>query len=221
MMKMNSIKLVSVITCLLITSCSYNIGHRLGGSIDDSIPENTIASLEHLLQTKKSSFRFLYIELDVRESKDSVLYVFHDEDLERMVPLEKYGNKELLNDFVTINNGAIMFNDLESGVINQINLSSDSITIPRLQDVLSFINTKKINKKVYIEIKDLRSEKARTRLRELIRLYKDHQEIHLLAFKRNFISSFPEPRKWCNEFSENGVRVLTIGWHRDLCKKFE
>ena len=56
-----------------------NIGHRLGGQNKEN--ENTIHALYSTLNLIGSK-NFRYWETDVRESKDGILYCFHDDFIE-------------------------------------------------------------------------------------------------------------------------------------------
>ena len=56
-----------------------NIGHRLGGT--DPLTDNTIAALMQTI-TRVNEPDFKYWEFDVQESKDGILFVFHDDVLD-------------------------------------------------------------------------------------------------------------------------------------------
>ena len=85
------------------------LAHR-GGSIESS--ENTIESFEYSI-----SLGCNYIETDVQLSSDGKPYIFHDEDLNRLVGINK------------------IFNDLHSSEINEIKLFNNH-KIPLLEEVL-------------------------------------------------------------------------------------
>ena len=83
--------------------------HR-GGSIE--APENTLESFEYALELGST-----YIETDVQLSADGIPFIFHDDDLLRLL------GKDLL------------FNNLHSEEINQLRLF-DSYQIPTLEAAL-------------------------------------------------------------------------------------
>lgn len=85
------------------------LAHR-GGSIESS--ENTIESFEY-----STSLGCNYIETDVQLSSDGKPYIFHDEDLNRLVGINK------------------IFNDLHSSEIDEIKLFNNH-KIPLLEEVL-------------------------------------------------------------------------------------
>tara|TARA_B100000965_G_C19551172_1_gene740100 strand:- start:561 stop:1301 length:741 start_codon:yes stop_codon:yes gene_type:complete len=84
--------------------------HR-GGSIE--APENTLESFRYSLDLGCS-----YIETDVQLSADGIPYIFHDDDLKRLL------------------NRNIMFNSLNSSEINELKLF-ESYSIPTLQMALT------------------------------------------------------------------------------------
>ncbi len=84
--------------------------HR-GGSIE--APENTLESFRYSLDLGCS-----YIETDVQLSADGIPYIFHDDDLKRLL------------------NRNIMFNSLNSSEINKLKLF-ESYSIPTLQMALT------------------------------------------------------------------------------------
>ena len=83
--------------------------HR-GGSIE--APENTLESFEYALKLGST-----YIETDVQLSADGIPYIFHDDDLKRLLGKD------------------IIFNSLHSSEINQLRLF-DSYQIPTLEEAL-------------------------------------------------------------------------------------
>ena len=67
-----------------------NIGHRLGGDI--YTPENTLFSYKKL---QKHMNKVIFVEFDVRETKDHELIVFHDSRINRLVP-ETNNNQKIV-----------------------------------------------------------------------------------------------------------------------------
>jgi len=75
----------------------FIMAHRGGPS--GGFPENCLATFQHTLQ----QVRCPLIEFDVRMSKDSVLLVAHDDELERMSNGTGFVSKSLWKDLKTIN----------------------------------------------------------------------------------------------------------------------
>ena len=73
-------------------SYTNNLGHRGGKKHFKELPENSLILLEHALKggpygnSIQYHVNFKYLELDVRETLDGHLIVFHDRNLARMVP---------------------------------------------------------------------------------------------------------------------------------------
>lgn len=88
--------------------------HR--GLWGDAIPENSLAAF------KRAADNGFGMELDVRLSKDGVVYVFHDNSLKRMTGLNRN------------------FSDLNSDEIDRLRLLGTSERIPRFSDVLKAVD---------------------------------------------------------------------------------
>ena len=84
--------------------------HR-GGSIE--APENTLESFEYALELGSS-----YIETDVQLSADGIPYIFHDNDLKRLLGID------------------VMFNSMSSSEIEKLRLF-ESYSIPTLKMALT------------------------------------------------------------------------------------
>lgn len=205
---------------IFLSSCAFNIGHRMGGDIIKPTPENTLETLQVLLNNHQNSPKLRYIEFDIRESKDSVIFVFHDKALKRLVPMSIYGNGDILKPLLKNNRGDILLAQLDSASISNLNLSADSIKIPTLPAVLNFIKDSGYKGRVYIEVKDLRTIAARGSLLKLVNDFKTSLRISLIAYRHNFENSFPNQKNWCNIFDTNNIKVLSIGWHGDLCTHY-
>ena len=92
------------------------MAHR-GGSLE--APENTIESFKYSLEIGSD-----IIETDIQLSSDGIPYIFHDDDLKRILGVEKN------------------FNELSSSEINELNIFGN-YKIPSLEDTLKqFPNTR-------------------------------------------------------------------------------
>jgi glycerophosphoryl diester phosphodiesterase len=211
-------KYILIITTLfLLTSCHYNIGHRLGGDVTSRYPENTVESLSELIKHRRTDYNFRYIEFDVQEVSDTNLYVFHDRTINRVIPVEKFGNEQVLQPLSEDSN-RIEFSSLSEIEIQQINLSADSIKVPTMEQVLITIKKLNFKGKSYIEIKRFTTDKGRNDFITLIEKYSKGLNLTVIASEKNFKYSFPDQVKWCREFNKRGIPVLKVGWHCKICK---
>jgi glycerophosphoryl diester phosphodiesterase len=92
------------------------VAHR--GLHDISNPENSINAFKKAIDINMA------IELDVRLTKDNVVIVFHDENLDRMTGINKYVKECYYND------------------IKDLKLNGTDCYIPTLKEVLELINGK-------------------------------------------------------------------------------
>lgn len=93
-----------------------NYAHR--GLHGGEIPENSIKAFERAISAGVG------IELDVRESADGTLYIFHDDDLKRMCGIDK------------------KFNEVHDTEIDTLLLGDSEEHIPRFEDVLALVDGK-------------------------------------------------------------------------------
>lgn len=118
--------------------------HRGFHEKDRSIPENTLKSFQEAID------RGFGIELDVRFSKDGIVYVFHDDDLKRMFSQKK------------------LFRSLDSKDIEKLSLQGEKI--PRLKEALTLIQGQV---PLIIEIKPC--ENYRALIDDVMSLLQDYQ----------------------------------------------
>ncbi len=203
---------------MLVTSCHYNIGHRLGGDVVKQYPENTVQGLSLFLSRYKNSSNFRYIEFDIQESADSSLFVFHDKYINRMVPVDKFGNDGVLKSKLRSGVQKIPLSELNSDVIQKLNLTNDSVKIPELDDIFPVLKDAEYRGKVYVEVKYITTDEGREKFIRSILKYRDDIEIYVLAFKTNFKKSFPDTKKWCSEFNEKRIPVVRVGTHSKICR---
>ena len=87
-------------------SYTNNLGHRGGKKYFQDLPENSLILLEHALRggpygkSIQYHVNFKYLELDVRETLDGHLIVFHDRNLARMVR-NRGKNKKVYRDLLS------------------------------------------------------------------------------------------------------------------------
>ena len=140
-----------------------NIGHRLGGT--DPSSDNTIAALMRTINLVNEP-NFKYWEFDVHESKDGVLFVFHDDVLDidgKRIPVKE-----------------LTFAEISSqGEMN-------GIEIPTMDAVVEILS--KRTEPVMIEIKNLFSDAAR---RKIISVTAERSDWQLIASVKRFLISFP------------------------------
>ena len=86
-------------------------------------------------------------------------------------------------------------------------------------EVMRNLNENGYDGKLFVEIKKLSSSFARNNLFENVTNINKKIKISILAFKKNFQESFPDETYWCEKFKENDIKVLTSGFHRDMCSK--
>tara|TARA_B100000614_G_scaffold6181_1_gene5875 strand:- start:5112 stop:5726 length:615 start_codon:yes stop_codon:yes gene_type:complete len=168
-------------------SSTPNIGHRLGGT--DRFTDNTIDAL--LRTTERiNEPDFKYWEFDVHESKDGVLFVFHDDVLEvdgKRVPVKELSFAEISS----------------QGEIN-------GIEIPRMDAVIEILS--KRNEPVMIEIKNLFSDAAR---QKIIDVTAERSDWQLIASVNRFLTSFPRKSRkyWYSKADKVGTSVYRIRRH--------
>ncbi len=208
---------------LLHFSCSSkNLGHRMGADIIKNYPENTVEGLRALLNSERQNPKLLYIEMDLQENISQDLFVFHDKNIRRLVPLTQFGNDRILsehseNNLVKRRTTKYRFTDFSTKEIQALNLTADSIKIPKLDTVLETIKKLKYSGKVYLEIKSIESDEARNHLLKLIKVYQASFEIALIAYRDNFKASFKNKDYWCSVFKQNNIKVLSLPKHKKIC----
>ena len=197
-----------------------NDGHQLGGDLLPEVPGNTIAAFEIGIRDHEASEEWKYSECDIRETLDNRLVVFHDWDLSS-VPNSEH-NQTVLGERV----GDQPINELTLEQLQRLRLKGDS-QIPTLEEVLQAAVRLAPAKPILLEIKLLESDKARYRMIELAKQYRDEHEleIHFLAFIRNINRSFDDPVEWLDRISKSGFRVYQTYRPKtaeyDLCKTWD
>lgn len=196
-----------------------NLGHRLGGDACPDLIENTLEVFRTAIPQFKPSDGYLYSECDIRETLDHHLVIFHDWDLERLVPDSTENRKALGVGRI----GDQKICELTLRQVKALRLRRDQ-EIPTLEEVLREAMDLNLKKPLLLEIKHLHSDEGRQAVIDIARKYRDQSslEIHFLAFTRNLSRSFPDTRTWLDKFHENGFRVYQTYRPKtpeyDLCK---
>ena len=139
-----------------------NSGHRLGAS--GTRLENTIEGLRNAIDNTKNP-KFKYWEFDIRESIDGIVFVFHDDNIEK--------NGEL------VEIAKMTFSDiLDAG-------ESLDIKIPTFNEIVNELEGRK--EKVMVEIKEVFSDGARM---EIIQSLSKLENWKLMATPERFEKSF-------------------------------
>ncbi len=165
-----------------------NLGHRLGAS--GTPMENTLQGLRNSLHLV-SNPRFKYWEFDIHESKDNILFLFHD-------------------DIISINNSTeelkyMKFIDIKAaGIKNNIN-------IPTLDEIVLELFPR--SEKIIIEIKNIMSDKCRTKIIETV---SSIPNCKIMITPNRFDVVFPLENRdyWHNEFNRNSIKLIMVGRHK-------
>ncbi|MCP2507315.1 MAG: hypothetical protein NLN64_03355 [Candidatus Thalassarchaeaceae archaeon] len=165
-----------------------NLGHRLGASGTNL--ENTIQGLKNSIHLV-SNPRFKYWELDIHESKDNILFLFHD-------------------DTININNTKtelkyMKFIDIKAaGIKNNIN-------IPTLDEIVVELFPR--SEKIIIEIKNIISDKCRSKI---IETASSNPNCKIMITPNRFDVVFTSENRdyWHNEFNRNNIKLIMVGRHK-------
>ena len=165
-----------------------NLGHRLGASGTNL--ENTIQGLKNSIHLV-SNPRFKYWEFDIHESKDNILFLFHD-------------------DTININNiktelKYMKFIDIKAaGIKNNIN-------IPTLDEIVVELFPR--SEKIIIEIKNIISDKCRSKI---IETASSIPNCKIMITPNRFDVVFTSENRdyWHNEFNRNNIKLIMVGRHK-------
>ena len=164
-----------------------NIGHRLGGT--DRLTDNTIAALMQTI-TRVNEPDFKYWEFDVHESKDGILFVFHD-------------------DVLDIDGKMAQVKDLTFVEIHSQGMKN-GIDIPTLDAIVAILSNR--SEPVMIEIKNLLTDSAR---KKIIDVTAESSNWQLIASIDRFLTSFPRRSRkfWHTQAKKVGTSVYRIRRH--------
>ena len=224
-------------------SYTHNLGHRGGSKHFTELPENSLILLEHSLrggpygESIQHHPDFQYLELDVRETLDHHLVVFHDKYLREMIPnsgknnktykrflsntqfMERTGYKSRYREF--------QIQDLTLEEIKKFHLKGfPDQSVPTLEEYLSHARQFGLQKPVAIDVKTIQTHRTKYLLAAIatnfIREYlqkaniifeRGHQMIEPLIFiasprsLKNFIPKDNSRNYWQNHEAENGIYI--------------
>jgi|GEM_PF-6867713 len=171
-----------------------NSGHRLYG--DHVKPENSWRSFQAGLKYQHFD-DFKYWEFDVVESKDGVLYVFHDatkrKTIKRLCPTAPDHLKKK------------SIYELTAFQIDQLRLEGTDQYIPKFEQLMEWFESFPITVPIRVEIKKLLSTSAK---REIIKRVKEHRDktghdIAFMMFKKKYRKVFKRDaddfQRWLRE----------------------
>lgn len=172
-------------------------------------PENTLFCYEKALANLVDRKDFTYVELDVQESRDGKVVVFHDMgSIKRLVPRSVANLKVLANvlkrkpfDEVTI--GDLLLREIKGLVLAQ------GAKIPELEEVFQMSVQRGLKKPILVEVKRIQTDGCREDLIGLMAKYRGVLAVDFLAFRKNFEMSFPDPVRWGSLMKGSGLRVFT------------
>jgi len=204
---LSSARVVLLMIVLSILTNAENLGHRLGGDVYKY--ENTLVCYKKALKTLQQKKKFKYVEFDIRETKDHELVVFHDSEIERIIPQNRYNIKVLARVLKKKRFQQIRIKDLTLKEVRELLIAKD-VHVPTLENVLESSIKWNLKKPINIEIKSLKSDEARYKLINLIKKYNKKLDIGLIAFRKNFYNSFPFPPRWINILKKNHIEAHQI-----------
>ena len=140
--------------------------------------------------TRVNEPNFKYWEFDVHESKDGVLFVFHD-------------------DVLDIDGKIAQVKELTFEEIHSLG-AKQGIVIPTLDAVVAILS--KRSEPVMIDIKNLFSDAAR---RKIISVTAERADWQLIASVKRFLISFPRKKRtyWHDQATAVGTSVYRIRRH--------
>lgn len=175
-------KKVWVLLILLLSGCSddsvdllpeLNISHLnviAHRGVSRYAPENSLKAIERTLSVGVD-----IVEFDVQSSKDSIIMIFHDDELFRMTGnpgrIMNYTKKQIQNFYLKDKNG---------------NYTDE--TIPTLEDVFNTLGDKI---EYYIEIKESSHDLER-KLIETIQYYQLENKVSILSFNNKCLKRIAE-----------------------------
>ena len=186
---------------------AQNLGHRLGGDVFE--PENTLHCYRRALRELQDDPKFHYAELDVQETRDGGLVVFHDTgSIKRLVPKSSRNRSVLRSLLKDTKFESIRIADLTVKQVQRLVLAKGA-RIPTLEEVLDASVRWKLEKPILIEIKSLRTDACRDRLLATVAPYRAKLAVDFLAFVDAFRASFPDPVRCKAALKKHGFKVYT------------
>ena len=181
-----------------------NLGHRGGKKHFEDLPENSLILLEHALKggTYGKSIQhredFMYLELDVQETLDGHLVVFHDRYLRRMIPNSKENKKvyqSLLSDIQFMKRTGyeskykeFRVQDLTLEELKKFHLRDfPDQSIPTLEEYLSHARQFGLYKPLAIDVKGIQTNKVKYLLASIATNFlRDYLQKINIVFERDY-----------------------------------
>ena len=204
---LSSLRIVLLLVIFLDLINAENLGHRLGGDVYSH--ENTLVCYRKALKNLQHKKNFKNVEFDIRETKDNKIVVFHDRNIERIIPKNNHNIKILTKILKKKKFKKIRVKDLTLKEMTQLVIAKN-IYVPTLEDVLKESIKWDVKKPIHIEVKSLHSDKARYKLIDLVNKYNQKLDISLISFRNNFYNSFPFTPRWISIFKNNNIEAYQI-----------
>lgn len=234
--------LLTVFAALLHDMPTDNAGHRGGGhGYGGHLQENTIEALRALAACDAASLMhtFAYLELDIHETADGELVVFHDATLKRALPEGHSINAAPTAALVQQGLDARVspVSALTAAQVQSFHLGGqEGCHVPTLQKWLRVCLELGITKSLAVEVKTLQSDKGRQKLLDLLQGYLQQSALHPQAsdtsqlyapFGRAAVIAFPwswakavgeyrshSNERWACRFASAGIPVKSCVMHR-------
>jgi len=215
-----------------------NPGHRAGAEgYHEKVVENTVEALDQFCQRQRTSKAPCYIEVDIQETKDGALVLYHDVEsgLNRGFPPRDV-NRDVIREVegrgVPWSRARIRDLTLEEVLSMKLGARSTA-TAPTLDVFLDRCLRLDHQLSIAVEVKDLHSDKGRYALIQNLAIYKkamidkypqgkpSYEQFGwtcLLAFPSIFAKCFGEFgsskwQKWCRVFNEADIPVRSCVFH--------
>ena len=213
----------------------WNLGHRAGAgllNVHADLPENSLVALKAALLGRdgKPPIQFLddfiYLEVDVQETADHHIVLFHDRGLTRMLPsdasnIEAY--RTILEDKgVQARTGRMRpcvrdldIQRLTLAQIQRLSLrGSTGEQVPELETFLKKCRTWGLKKPLTIDIKHLHSDLARERLICLAKIFReDYMDRADIIFETGYnlspsgVSLIAHPHNFARSCGDEGTEI--------------
>jgi len=177
------------VTVLVLAACSStrNEGHRLGADrFDGAYTENTLESFKATLSDDFSKFKqFKYYELDIRETADAELVLYHDRYFSRRLLSESTDNKRVLAlSGLSVWNRYRVRNQYFD-TIRKLELKNGE-QIPTLEEFLRVAEKYKVKERILVEMKEPLSRYGMEQLFYLLSLYRFELSLSVLMYPHVF-----------------------------------
>ena len=177
------------LTVLTLFSCtsSGNEGHRLGAELfKGKYTENTLESFKATLSDDVSKSRkFHYYELDIRETSDGELIIYHDRYFSRLLLANTDANRRILaqSGFFFWKRYRVRSHSLNT--VQDLELKNGE-RIPTLAEFLGVAEQNKIKERIFIELKEPLTREGMENLYYLLSLYRFEISLSVLMYPHVF-----------------------------------